>query len=128
MKGKKGPRPDSHKKRKSKSKTKPTETVTIKRVRQARLPGMEDSPIKDLEDAAIEHSETASELVRERAAGKEKLKEIDERIRTLMKREGKKTYNRAGISLKLREGEESVSVKVKRHEREEESDDNLFEA
>ena len=86
----------------------------VRRARQTRLPGMEDSPIKDLEEAAIEHSDTLGEIREKRAA----MKTIDARIATLMKREGKKTYNHAGITLKLRKGEESVSVKVKRHERE----------
>lgn len=97
-------------------KTKPQSTTRIKRTRQARLPGMEDSAIKDLEDAAIEHSELKAEMVAERAAMNDKIKVIDSRIMKLMKDSGKKTYNRAGIVLKLRD-EETVSVKVERHDK-----------
>lgn len=85
----------------------------VKKARQKRLPGMEDNAIKDLEEAAIEHSETLGEIAKARAS----MKEIDTRIATIMRKEGKKTYNRAGIRLKLREGHESVSVQVKRHDR-----------
>lgn len=89
-----------------------TATVTHK-PRQSRLPGMEDSQIKDLEDAAIEHSECASELVAKRA----ELKSKKEAVTLLMKHNGKTTYNRAGIRLKLRPGHDDVSIQVKRHER-----------
>jgi len=85
----------------------------VKKPKQARLPTMEDDAIKDLEDAAMEHSETQAEILKLR----NEIKRIDERLATLMKREGKKTYNHAGIVLKLKEGEEKVSVRVKRHER-----------
>lgn len=85
----------------------------IKKPRQSRLPGMEDSPIKDLEEAAIEHAEKASEIL----ALKGELKSIKERITTLMKTNSKKEYRRAGIHLKLRAGHEDVSVQVKRHDR-----------
>ena len=84
----------------------------VKKPRQSRLPGMEDAPIQDLEEAAMEHSETQSQIV----ALRDELKRTDERLATLMKREGKKSYNHAGIVLRLREGQERVSVKIKRHD------------
>jgi uncharacterized protein YigA (DUF484 family) len=83
-----------------------------KPARQARLKGMEDNAIQDLEDAAIEHSDVQAQI----RVLRDDLGKIDERLATLMKREGKKTYNHAGIVLRLREGQERVSVKVKRHE------------
>jgi hypothetical protein len=82
--------------------------------RQSRLAGMEDSAIKDLEEAAIEHSEIRSEIVASRA----RLHDSEQTISTLMKANGKKSYNHNGIRLKLREGHDSVSVQVKRHDRE----------
>jgi hypothetical protein len=85
----------------------------VRKPRQGRLAGMEDSAIKDLEEAAIEHSEKASEIL----AAKGELRSIKERITTLMKANGKKEYRRAGIHLKLRAGHEDVSVQVKRHDR-----------
>lgn len=86
----------------------------VRRPRQARLAGMEDAPIKDLEEEAIEHSDILGEIREQR----EKLKLADSRITTLMKKLGKTSYNRAGIRLKLREGKDSVSVQVKRHDAE----------
>jgi hypothetical protein len=91
----------------------------VKKPRQKRLPGMEDNAILDLEEAAIEHSETLTQI----AALRAEMKGIDTKIATIMRREGKKTYNRGGIKLKLREGTESVSVQVKRHDREESAQD-----
>jgi hypothetical protein len=82
--------------------------------KQTRLPGMEDAPIKDLEEAAVEHSDCIAEIRLKRVD----LKEIKKNLVNLMKEAGKKTYNHAGITLKLREGEDDVSVKVKRHEKE----------
>ena len=90
----------------------------VKRLRQARLAGMEDAPIKDLEEAAIEYSDILGEI-RER---REALKQADTRITVLMKKLGRTSYKRAGISLKLREGKDSVSVQVKRHDTESESE------
>lgn len=87
----------------------------VKKSRQARLPGMEDSPIKDLEEAALEHSELASEVLAKRV----ELKAAKEKVATLMKSNGKKTYNRGGIRLKLKPGHDDVSIQVKRHDREE---------
>lgn len=80
---------------------------------------MEDSPIKDLEDAAIGHSDCLGEIREKRA----ELKKIKTELVTLMRALGKKSYNHAGIVLKLREGEDDVSVKVKRHDREDQGDD-----
>jgi hypothetical protein len=115
MKGKRGQSlADDVRPRKKKNKldAKKDFDAPLKKTRTPRLPGMEDPAIQDLEDAAMEHSETQSQIV----ALREELKRIDERLATLMKREGKKTYNHAGIVLRLREGQERVSVKVKRHE------------
>src|SRR5271170_2813562 len=84
----------------------------VKRAKQARLPTMEDDAIKDLEEAAVEHSDVQAQI----RVLRDELSKIDERLATLMKREGKKTYNHAGIVLRLREGQERVSVKVKRHD------------
>jgi hypothetical protein len=83
--------------------------------KQKRMPGMENDPIKDLEEAAIEHSDRLGEIRETR----EEMKRIDERITTIMRREKIKVYSRNGIVLKLRPGRENVSVKVKRHEAEE---------
>ena len=82
--------------------------------RQSRLPGMEDAPIKDLEEAAIEHSDLLGEIRETR----EKVKYADSRIVALMKKLGKTSYNRGGIRLKLHDGKDSVSVQVKRHDHE----------
>ena len=87
-----------------------------KRGKQSRLPGMEDAPIKDLEEAAVEHSDILGEIRVQRA----ELKLVDARLATLMKKLGKKAYVRDGIRLKLREGKDGVSVQVKRHDAEEE--------
>jgi hypothetical protein len=113
MKGKRGQSlADDVRPRKKKSKLDPKKDFDAPLKKTPRLPGMEDPAIQDLEDAAMEHSETQSQIV----ALREELKRTDERLATLMKREGKKTYNHAGIVLRLREGQERVSVKVKRHE------------
>ena len=82
--------------------------------KQARLPGMEDAPIKDLEEAAVEYSDIKSEIRERRDA----LKLADERLATLMKKLGKTAYVRDGVRLKLRAGRDSVSVQVKRHDAE----------
>jgi hypothetical protein len=95
--------------------------VAAKKPRQGRLPGMEDSAIKDLEDAAIEHSELQAQMVADRAEMRDKLKVIDARIMQLMRENNKKTYNRAGIALKLKD-EATVSVRVKRHEKKDSSE------
>ena len=95
----------------------------VRKPRQARIPGMEDNAIKDLEDAAIEHSEIRSEIVANRA----RLKDSETRVAALMKTNGKKTYNHNGIHLKLREGHDSVSVQVKRHDREDPPEPDAIE-
>ena len=74
-------------------------TVLTKTPRQTRLPGMEDSAIKDLEDAAIEHSELQAEMVAERAAMKDKIKVVDAKIMRLMKEAGKEKLTTALASL-----------------------------
>jgi hypothetical protein len=89
----------------------------VKRVRQARLPTMEDNAIQDLEDAAIEHSELRTEATASRVEFRERLKGSGERLAKLMRDNGKKSYNHAGIRLKLREGQDTVSVQVKRHDK-----------
>jgi len=85
--------------------------------RQGRLAGMEDNAIQDLEDAAIEHSDLRSEATASRVEFKERLRASEERVVGLMRKNNKTTYNHAGIRLKLREGHDSVSVQVKRHDR-----------
>ena len=82
--------------------------------RQARIPGMEDSPIKDVEDAAIEHSEIRTEVVAARA----RLHDSELSVVSLMKANGKKSYNHNGIRIRLREAHDAASVQVKRHDRE----------
>lgn len=89
------------------------------KTKQARLPGTEDPAIQELEDAAIEHSDLLAEIRTKR----DEIKEIDKRIARLMKENGKNSYTHLGIELKLRRSEETVSVKVKRHEKKEEDEE-----
>src|SRR5271156_6754127 len=118
MKGKKGlSLADEVRPRKKSKKVKALDAAAdfgapVKRAKQARLPTMEDDAIKDLEEAAVEHSDVQAQI----RVLRDELSKIDERLATLMKREGKKTYNHAGIVLRLRKGQERVSVKVKRHD------------
>jgi hypothetical protein len=88
-----------------------------KQRRQGRLKGMEDNAIQDLEDAAIEHSELRTEATASRVDFRDRLKASSEKLAKLMRDNGKKTYNHAGIRLKLREGQDTVSVQVKRHDK-----------
>lgn len=79
---------------------------------------MEDNAIQDLEDAAVQHSELRSEATASRADFKQRLDAGQAELVALMKKNGKTKYNHAGIRLKLREGVNSVSVQVKRHDAE----------
>lgn len=116
--GKRGPRPGAAK-RKPKAKSKGLDPAKdfdepVKRTpKTGRLPGMEDSPIKDLEEAAIEHSNIQSEIVAKRG----EMRDSKTRLVTLMKKAGKTKYNHNGIVLKLKEGHDDVSVQVKRHDK-----------
>lgn len=101
--GKRGPRPEAAK-REPKKRT----------PRQGRLPGTEDNAILDIEEAAIQHSDIRSEM----AAKKVDLKAIEDKLSALMKREGKKEYRRGSVHVRMRLGHDTVSVQVKRHERE----------
>lgn len=115
--GKRGPRPSAAKARK---KTKGIDPVKdfdnpVRRApKTGRLPGMEDSPIKDLEEAAIDHSNIQSEIVAKRG----EMRDSKTRLVTLMKKAGKTKYNHNGIVLKLKEGHDDVSVQVRRHDKE----------
>lgn len=83
--------------------------------KQARLPGQENAAIQELDDTAVEYSDQAAEV----RSGREKIKEIETQLATLMKKAGKTSYNHNGVTLKLKKGKDKVSVKVKRHEDEE---------
>lgn len=93
-----------------------TARMSVSTPRQARLKGMEDNAIQDLEDGAIAHSELRTEMAAARADFKERLRSSEDSLVALMRKNQKKTYNHAGIKLKLREGQDSVSVQVKRHD------------
>lgn len=82
--------------------------------RQGRLPGVEDPAIDELEGLAEEHSETLTQI----RASREELKGIQTLLATAMRKLGRTSYNHGGIVLKLREGKDTVSVKVKRHDAE----------
>ena len=91
----------------------------VRKPRQARLPGTEDPAIQELETLAEQHSDILSDIRTQRA----ELKTIQKDLATAMRRHGRKTYNHAGVVLKLREGKDTVSVKVKRHDAEEAPDE-----
>ena len=82
--------------------------------KNARLPGMEDAPIKDLEELAVEHSDALSEIREKR----DDLKAIKTKLVAAMKKLKLEKYVRAGIKLNLKKGHDDVSVQVKRHDRE----------
>lgn len=117
MTGKKAVKPKAKpaKKQKKKKALDPVvdfEEPVKRKPRQARLPGTEDPEIEELEALAEEHSETLGEIREQR----EELKRIQTALSKAMRRLGKKTYSHGGIVLKLREGLDKVSVKVKRHD------------
>ena len=81
--------------------------------RQSRLPGIEDPEIEELEALAEQHSESLTEIRKQR----EELKEIQTKLASAMRKLKRTSYNHNGIVLKLREGRDQVSVKVKRHDK-----------
>ena len=86
----------------------------VRKPRQGRLPGVEDPAIDELEGLAEQHSETLTQI----RASREELKGIQTLLATAMRKLGRTSYNHGGIVLKLREGKDTVSVKVKRHDAE----------
>lgn len=116
MKGKRGPRPSSSRSGKKGKKLDPKKDFNepVRKPRQGRLPGTEDPAIAELEGLAEQHSETLTQI----RASREELKGIQTLLATAMRKLGRTSYNHGGIVLKLREGKDTVSVKVKRHDAE----------
>lgn len=94
--GKRGPRPEDKKQ------------LLTEAARQARLPGMEDSAIEEIEAAAHAYKSTMNRrlsVLRQ---------EVDQgnTLLALMKKHGKKTYRRDGLLVTTVETKEKVRVKV----------------
>lgn len=90
----------------------PGQTLKDAAGKQARLPGMEDSAIQDIEDAANEYFNLmkvrVAALTREVAAGQVLL--------DIMKKHGKTTYHREGMHVTTTETKEKVHVKFDKEE------------
>lgn len=84
--------------------------------RQARLPEMEDPQIEDLEATAEEYAEVRDERVQLTA----REVPLKEKLLQLMKANGKTSYHRDGISVKIVAEKETVKVKVKKSDSEKE--------
>ena len=79
-----------------------------KRGKTKRLPGMEDSEIEELEDAAKEYANIRDDrmnLTREESSLKETLLE-------LMKKNKKEIYRHDGVKVKVVHEEETIKVKI----------------
>lgn len=91
-------------KKKAPAKGKPTKP------RDQPLPGMEDSAIKPLEDAAHAYAE----LRDERMGLSRQEVDLKQRLIGLMKTHGKDHYQRDGITIDLVQESETVKVRVKK--------------
>lgn len=96
--GKRGPRPET-----------PDGEAVVGELIEPRLPGMEDSAIEELEDAAKRYVTVRDE----RMALTEREVDSKDLVLTLMKRHDKQTYRRDGIEINIVHTEESVKVKFK---------------
>ena len=114
MKGKRGPRPSSTRSKSKSKKLNPKKDFDqpVWKPRQGRLPGTEDEAIDELEGLAEQHSETLTQI----RSSREELKGVQTLLAATMRKFGKTSYNHNGVVLKLREGKDIVSVKVKRHD------------
>ena len=81
-----------------------------KRPRQADLPGTEDRTIKALEDAAFQYAEIRDQRIDLNKSESD----LKSTLLALMKKHGKKTYTRDGISIELVAEAETVKVKVRK--------------
>lgn len=79
---------------------------------EPRLPGMEDSAIEELEDAAKRYVGVRDE----RMALTEREVDAKDLVLTLMKRHDKETYRRDGLEIKVVHTDESVKVRFKEEE------------
>jgi len=93
----------------AKKKAAPKAERKNKIARQSRLPGMEDTKIKLLEDTALDYKEMRDERQR---IGRDEVT-LKNRLLELMHKEKKTEYHRNGISIKVLVEKESVKVKVK---------------
>lgn len=107
-----GTKPKSKKQRKALDPARDFSKPVKRTPRQGRLPGTEDPAIQELETLAEQHSDLLGEIRTQR----NELKDLQKKLAVTMRRLGRTTYNHAGVVLKLREGKDSVSVKVKRHD------------
>jgi hypothetical protein len=82
------------------------------RGKTARLPGMEDPAIEELENAAREYAGTRDD----RMHLLETEIELKGKLLDLMKKNNKELYKRDGIEIRLVHEKESVKVKVKKDE------------
>ena len=93
----------------AKKKAKATAKAPPKK-RQPKLPGMEDTHIQDLDDAAVSYVNARDERM--------KLTEVEverrDEVQTLMHKHGKKTYRCEGVEIVLQPEGEKVKVRVKK--------------
>jgi hypothetical protein len=84
--------------------------------RQPRLPQMEDPEIEDLEEAAEEYATIRDD----RIALNQSEKKLKDQLLALMKANSKEHYHRNGIDVKLVHENETVKIRVKKGEEDEE--------
>lgn len=103
------------KKKQSKSSKQAKEMLTDpeeKKPKQARLPQMEDPKIEELEHVA----ESYAEIRDQRLALTPQEKKLKDDLLAAMKRNGKETYKRDGIEIRVVHEQETVKVKIKKEE------------
>lgn len=90
----------------------PGQTLKAAAAKQSRLPGMEDTAIQEIEDAAQEYFELmkvrVAALTREVASGQV--------LMDIMKKHGKTTYHRGAMHVTTTETKEKVHVKFDKEE------------
>lgn len=103
---------------KNRHKVKRAKAAAPRRARTPALPGMEDSAIQPLEDAALAYADIRDQRM---ALNVEEVG-LKATLLRLMKKFGKQTYQRDGVSIEIVAEEETVKVRVKKPEDDNEED------